>query len=432
MATPPSPSRDSRARSPQPPPQQQPSQEYVLLDYTERLDRFRQDRIAVHVHLSRLQSHNRREHHIRVAINTFEDLVKQFDGQIFKLSNNDIVFICKGARAEDISDAVLKLRYLFSEDPLTRFTDEQSDGGFCTWFFLEQDYGRFRSMVRRYYDVSRANELERTRARGATAEEARQERVPMTPALLAKLEEMLVSADLSALVRNQSICAVTQKDAPLPVFDEMYVSIGDLERTLMPNVSAAADPWLFQRLTEVLDKRMLTHVLRDTRNIDRAFSLNLNVATILSPEFQKFDQGIPIGVRGRLVIELQKVDIFHDMGAYFFARDFLRDRGYRICLDGMTHLTLPFIDRERLGLDLVKMYWSPELVEAVHPDAPNDVGGQIRAIGLARMILCRCDNEDAIRLGQQLGIALFQGRVVDQMLAAKRPLSQRQGSVRYK
>src|SRR3546814_6597177 len=57
------------------------SQEYLLLDYVQRLDRHRQGRRAVHIHLSRLKPQNRREHQIRIAANTFEDPVKQFEGK---------------------------------------------------------------------------------------------------------------------------------------------------------------------------------------------------------------------------------------------------------------------------------------------------------------------------------------------------------------
>src|SRR3546814_13144891 len=83
-----------------PGPAASPSQEYALLDFAERLDRHRAGRIAVHIHLSRLQSHNRREHHLRVAVSTFEDLVKQFQGHIFELANQDIVFLCMGRTEE--------------------------------------------------------------------------------------------------------------------------------------------------------------------------------------------------------------------------------------------------------------------------------------------------------------------------------------------
>lgn len=42
------------------------SQAYLLLDYTQRLDRHRDGRRAVHIHLSRLKPQNRREQHIGV------------------------------------------------------------------------------------------------------------------------------------------------------------------------------------------------------------------------------------------------------------------------------------------------------------------------------------------------------------------------------
>ena len=374
--------------------------------------------MAVHVHLSRLQPHNRRDHHIRVAVNTFEHLVKQFEGQLFVLSNSDMVFVCRGAAVEDVDDAVMRLRYLFSEDPLTRFSEDRGDTSFCSWYIMEHDHARFLSMARRFHEISEAQRQERLRLRRQVS----RTRKPLDPATLARLESALDGTDITAMVRNQSVCAVTSTDVPRPVFEELYVAIDDVERALAPDCSVRGDPWLFQRLTAILDRRMLQQVMRDEGRTARPFSVNLNVATILSPEFQHFDLGIGLGVRGRLVIEVQKVDIFQDMGAYVFARDFVQDRGYKMCLDGMTHLTLPFIDRERLGLDLVKMYWGPELSASARPDLLDELEGLVQRIGHSRMILCRCDNEEAVRLGQRLGISLFQGRFVDQLLAEQRAI----------
>ena len=47
-----------------------PSQEYLLLDYLQRLGRNVEGRMAVHIHLSRLRPQNRQEHHIRIAAAT--------------------------------------------------------------------------------------------------------------------------------------------------------------------------------------------------------------------------------------------------------------------------------------------------------------------------------------------------------------------------
>ncbi len=396
-----------------------PSAEYALYDYAERLEKHRRGRVAIHIHLSKLQPHNRREHHIRIATNTFESLVKYFDGQLFVLKNNDIVFVARDVPVEKIDDAVLRLRYLFSEDPLAQYIDQDVGGGdvgFCTWYLLERDYPRFLALARHFYERSMVVHAEK-KLREATTGLPAVERKPMGPNHLTKLEDALQHTDLFSLIRNQPVCAYANGMPPKVIFHEMFVSIAELEEALLPGIQLTANRWLFQYLTLTLDKRMLSHLERETQHLEKAFSINLNIATVLSPEFHKFDQKISSNLRGRLVIEFQKMDVFSDMGAYMFARDYLHDRGYRVCLDGLTHLTLPYMDRDRLGLDLMKMYWSPELLSLQTTDTFTRLRENVGAGGPTRVILTRCDNEDAIRLGQGLGINMFQGRAMDNILA---------------
>jgi hypothetical protein len=393
-----------------------PSAEYALFDYAERLDKHRRGRVAIHIHLSKLQPHNRREHHIRIATNTFESLVKYFDGQLFVLKNNDIIFVARDVPIEKIDDAVLRLRYLFSEDPLAQYADEAGDVGFCTWYLLERDYTRFLTLARHFYERSMVIHAEK-KLREASTGIPTVERKPMGPQQLGKLEDALQHTDLFSLIRNQPICAYSAGVPPKAIFHEMYVAISELEEALMPGIQLTANRWLFQYLTLTLDKRMLAYLERETAHLERAFSINLNIATVLSPEFHKFDQNISSNLRGRLVVEFQKMDMFSDMGAYMFARDYLHDRGYRVCLDGLTHLTLPYMDRDRLGLDMMKMYWSPELISLQNSETFQRLRENVGAGGPTRIILSRCDNEEAIRIGQVLGINMFQGRAMDQILA---------------
>lgn len=387
-----------------------PSQEHALFEYVERLERHRAGRIAVHIHLSRLQAHNRRDQYIRVATTTFEELVKQFEGQIFILRNTDIIFVAKGATMAQIDEAVQKLRYLFSEDPLTQYGDDGDTWGFSTWYHMETDYREFLEMARQ--SVPTFDPQAEARAEKA--------RVPLGPAQLGRLEEVLGTADLSNVMRNQTVCTIFPKMPPQAVFHEIYVSIADLQKTVTPGIDLTANRWLFQYLTQTLDRRVLAILARDSSRTERAFSVNLNVATLLSPEFQRFDQVVAPHLRGRLVIELQKVDIFEDMGAFMFARDFIRERGYKLCLDGLTHMTLPFIDREKLGFDLIKVYWSPEFASSLKPGLLDGLKAQVARAEHARVILCRCDSEQAIEVGRQMGIAMFQGRYVDKLVAASR------------
>src|SRR5665213_2924378 len=123
------------------------SVEQLLGDATERLSRNSAGRRAVVMHLSRLKPDNRGLHQLRIAANTFEALVKSFDGQIFVLSQGDIVFVCREEAVPAIDEAVNKLRYLFGDDPLVAQIEAEDAEGFSTWFTLGGDFAPFQAYV---------------------------------------------------------------------------------------------------------------------------------------------------------------------------------------------------------------------------------------------------------------------------------------------
>lgn len=390
------------------------AQENLLIDYLHRLERHRSDRRAVHIHLSELASINRREHHMRIAVSTFEGLVKMLQAQVFTLANADLMVVYKAQAQDEVESAIVKLRFLFSDDPLIINDAQGRKGTFCTWYDLEREYDVLVSLAQKMLQ----DEQDRRRAeQERNARQSRQPEAPkgspFTPDLLTRVEAALGQADLANLMRRQAVCAVVGQAPPQPVFHELFISIADLRQTLMPSVNMNSSPWLFQQLTETLDRRVLSLLNKhDDRTLEGDISINLNVSTILSPEFMVFDDNVKAGMRGTIVLELQKVDIFADLGAYLFARDFAHDRGYRICVDGLSYSMLPFVDRERLGADLIKLIWDPSLTE--EKDKKTDA---LRRIGVTRIILARCDTPSAIEYGHSVGITLFQGRHIESTLA---------------
>ncbi|MBM3596800.1 MAG: hypothetical protein FJX35_01200 [Alphaproteobacteria bacterium] len=398
-----------------------PSQEYLLLDYLNRLSGNCEARIGIHVHLSRLKPHNRKEHHTRVAAATFDSLIQAYEGQTFVLSNSDIVLTCKGAPPAEIDTTIAKVRFLFSDDPLGQGDSEDDIARFCTRFNLETNY---EEMVKSVQSMHRDRErrLRQDATLGRTDLGIKKGgRKPIDPDQLDRLETFLARADLSNLMRRQSIVAVPLNGYPQSVFQELYISIPDLQQTVTPDVDLFANPWLFQRLTRVLDNRMLAMLMRnDDSTIASSFSINLNVLTVLTPAFLRFDSSLKALARGTMAVELQMIDVFSDLTAFFFVRDFLRERGYRVCLDGLTHHTLPFVDRERLGFDLLKMIWAAEMADDLSGKRQEEIKSQINRASRARIILCRCDSEEAIHFGQSVGLSMFQGRYVEKMMSKDR------------
>ena len=394
------------------------TQESLLLDYVHRLDSHKQGRRAVHVHLSALQPYNRREHHIRIAANTFEPLVKMHEGQLFVLKNSDLFFIYKAASQSDVETSLLKLRVLFSDDPL--MGDEVQTAGdnnaFHTYYDAEKEYPKILAIARALVHAGEDDSPRQSDGNSKNQLQKRQEKgEPLSPRLLGRVIQSLQRADLSNMVRRQFICALIGKATPQPLFSELFISIADLRETLMPGVNVSASKWLFQHLTETLDRRVLAMLSKtNDHSITGEISVNLNVSTLLSPEFIQFDDSLNAAMRGSVVVELQKVDIFSDLNAFLFARDFAKERGYRICIDGLTHETMPFVNREKLGADMVKLVWQPDLEEKV---GQKRIRRLVKDMQAARVILCRCDNEAAITFGQGVGINMFQGRYIENLIA---------------
>jgi EAL domain-containing protein (putative c-di-GMP-specific phosphodiesterase class I) len=404
-------------------PTEHASTERQLLELVRRLERNVYGWRAVHLHLSELKPHNRRDYQLRIAASEFDPLLRRFNSELFQLANGDIVYLWEGESVEEVDGVVLRLRYLFSDDPLVGSGREPEPAelegieddrpvrpDLCGWYDLERDYDQLRYALE---DLVEA--LEGSRAGSAAL------RPPLEPAQLAGLERGIAEIDFEALVRRQPICAVFPKAAPRPVLREVHVAVGVLGEQLLPGVDLAADPWLFQHLAESLDRRLLALLAEEGPGAgEEALSINLRLATLLSPAFLDFDQRFRLHSAKEVVVELQLIDIFAELGAYLFIREFIRERGYRICIDGLHHLHLPLINRKRLGADLVKLLWSPDVLHEVNATRREELQAAVRHAGVDRVILCRCDSAAAVEWGLSLGIRLFQGHYIDSRLRAAR------------
>jgi hypothetical protein len=92
-----------------------------------------------------------------------------------------------------------------------------------------------------------------------------------------------------------------------------------------------------------------------------------------------------------------------------------------VCIDGLHHLHLPLIDRDRLGAHMVKVIWTPDLLDAVNEGQLAEFKAAINRTGVNQVVLCRCDSAQAVSWGQAVGIRLFQGHFVDSLVRSARP-----------
>jgi len=227
--------------------------------------------------------------------------------------------------------------------------------------------------------------------------------MPLDAAALSVLEAQLATADMARFARRTPVCRVDGSRVHLS-WEQRHLSVSELTATLAPGYSAQADAWLFRRLTRVLDRRMLA-LLSAPRELRGAgpFSVNLNVASVLSPEFLRFDAALPSALHGRVVLDIQPADLLADPAAFVFARDFARTRGYRVQLRDVTAALLPLLRLPRMELDFVQLRWSANLAAA---------DPVLLQAGTAQWVLGEANEAVAVRWGKDQGISLFQGRAV--------------------
>ncbi len=396
----------------------------IVFDFLYKLGSNIDNYQALYLYISKLQNQNLRMSQRQTLIETFENVVKKTKGEIFTLDNEDMVIIFGNTAYDEIQACLIKVKFLFHDDPKVRDAIDLMQGGFATIFDLKTQLEDFKSLVK----MSKAKEgmvdfqpklvPNAKTSVAANVLANRKVKRELTPTILAKMQKALSMMDFSSLIRRQSVCAVIGKSTPQMIFDEVFVSIADLRDMLMPDVDLFSNPWLFMYLTETLDKRVLASLSRhDDGALTSNFSLNMNVSTILSDDFLEFDENLNPIQRSTIVLEFQLIDIFSDIKAFILAKTFAQYRGYKICIDGITVDKLQYIDREHLQSDLIKIIWHPSFMDIIRED--KHFTDYVKKSERARMILCRVDDPQAVEIGNSLGINLYQGRYIQRLLAAQ-------------
>jgi EAL domain-containing protein (putative c-di-GMP-specific phosphodiesterase class I) len=337
--------------------------------------------------------------------------MEQFQGRLYVLANSDVVLLSWQAKLHQLRPIADNVQALFevATDP-----DSGPDEEFCTWYDLERQVAEFLSL---------AEEMARGLGSDVPAMVVGRHHGRRIPTLgeVADLIDRLKSYDLTPVIQRQAICQVSRTGAPRPVFEEIFIAIGELNRLFAPDIDLIADRTLFQYLTKMLDRLVLSWLAKTgAESIRGDFSVNLNLSTIASADFASFEASLDRSVRERMVVEMQKADAFADLALYDLVRDVLRERGYPICLDGLNHFDIVQAEGKRFDADMIKIRWTPETPFAGDGQAADAIRRLAREAGGGRVILCRCGSSDAVTFGQSLGLFLFQGWYVDTELSRLR------------
>lgn len=383
--------------------------ESKLLTHIESLQNKAKGYYGLHFHLSKLSKRFKSPYQVKISLNILQNLFKDSKGFIFLLKDFDIMVVIYGEDKPIFEKAIFQLRYLFMEDPLAYDKDGSENDRFSQFYDLLFQW-------RDFFTVCQNKQLQdkRTSKEQKIIQQARQsgdDDQILHPYHLAHLETDLKNVNITRCLRQQSVCALTSNNEYKPVFDEIYMSLLHLRQLLIPSVDIYSNRNLFKYITELLDIQML-NLIRDRAKLylNGSFSLNMNLSTLLSNAFLDFDAAIPSTSRKSIVIEIDIADVFADMSSYLMAKSAIQALGYRICIDNLDCHNILHLNREQLGCTLGKIRWTGNFLSS------NKLRKAIGQWGANRIVLCRCDSEEAIKTGQSIGISLFQGRYVDSII----------------
>lgn len=301
-------------------------------------------RRAIVLHTDRLPASFARAHHRRLARDALTGLALADRAQAFTLSRGRMAVVWRQKTGLELESVMAALHRLVADLP-----DEQAvnPGSLITLYDLPEQ-GEW------LLDALDEPEAPHGAAAAATR--------PLDAALLASLERALSQADITPFIRRRAVIA---SDTEAPLWQERGISIRALQAALCPLHDVKAEPWLFRRLTRSFDRRMLS-LLTGPRELREAgpFGLSLNVATILAPEFLRFDTELPGKLRGNVHIALQAGDVLADTASFVFARNFLRAREYRLVLADASPALLGLLDVAVAEFDYVRLPFTAEVQAA--------------------------------------------------------------------
>jgi hypothetical protein len=233
---------------------------------------------------------------------------------------------------------------------------------------------------------------------------------PLDSAALAAAERALAAADLAAATIAQTVSWLDpDSGATVPLWEDRRIAWPMLAALLLPGRDLAGAPALARRLARAGEARLLAELGRPAAQAKwRAVGMPLAPATLEGQGFARFAAALPAGRATQVTIGLRPGELLADPGALARLAPGLRERGFRLALDDAPPELLALLPPERLGLDLIRLRWSPALPGSV----PAAVGA---LLGTApeRVVLVGVDRPAAIAWGWEAGIRLFQGPLVE-------------------
>lgn len=379
-----------------------------MADYARRVRSHRKGRRAVHVHISRLSRASQHPNDLRLAAEAFLPLERRFEGQTYRLGNHDLVFVAKDVTVAAMDEVVLRLRYMFSDDPLFKLVEQCADDRFCTYYDMRQDYDAFLAMAEGLQSGNSPDDVPDSSV------------VPFAAAVLPQPEEP-ARPNLASDVSIEDIFLLGKDGQFTPILSEIYIRLESL-RARHHRTTSTGDGWLLSTLAQDLDP-----AFSDATGVapfpaaPKTLVLKLHPTSVLLPEFERFADAYRQACRLPVVVELNAWDALSEPETLFAVEGRLSTAGFRLCLAEWNMYAFALFDAQRIEAHFHKIAWHPQVNGGFREDWRRPLQDAIRRTGPAKVILTGCPTLESSVFARRLGIALYTGPFPTAHAARGRP-----------
>ena len=200
--------------------------EKYLLETLDRIARNSFGYAVLYVSVSKLKPKNRHPEFVKIFAKLFDSVVGSARGQFFILSNGDFVILARDITPDMVENAVEKLRQGLSSDPALHSRDGSE---FARVISFPEEFGAFYEYIEK-----------RIESPEEEVEEIAYKR-PIEAGEVDEVIETLDEADISEIVKRQSVLRILGAGKFKVLFQEFFVAIKDLSLNFDPNLDLVAN-----------------------------------------------------------------------------------------------------------------------------------------------------------------------------------------------
>ena len=213
-------------------------------------------------------------------------------------------------------------------------------------------------------------------------------------------------------VQSQRIADIKPGQKPEELMKEYFIRMDALKKHVFPNVELRGMGNLFNQLTITLD-RVLIGAFNEINPKRHPCSINLNVESVFDKAFEDFLGESDEAALANIVFEFRQDNILQHFDEFELAANLITSKGGTVAVDAIFPETVGLVNLPRLHATFAKIFWRTG-AEDVLP-AQRDEIKKMQDQGMI-FIIARLDDEVGIQVGHDLGITVFQGFYIDDLL----------------